>query len=76
MRKVVLNQVSFSKDDLSEIHGCFVSGLTDGVNEDGDEVIFLTFFNPVTKNTLARNLENMDVPSFQIHMRKGGNTAW
>lgn len=49
MRKVVLNKVSFSTDDLSEIHGCFVSGLTDGVNDDGDEVIFLTFFNPVTK---------------------------
>ena len=56
MRKVVLNQVSFSKDDLSEIHGCFVSGLTDGVNEDGDEVIFLTFFNPVTKKIHWRGI--------------------
>lgn len=49
MKKVVLNQVTFSTDDLSEIHGCFVSGLTDGVDDDGNEVIFFTFFNPETK---------------------------
>ena len=48
MRKTVLNQVTFSTDDLSEIQGCFVCKLTDGVDDDGDEVIFLTFFNPMT----------------------------
>lgn len=49
MRGSVLNQVSFSTDDLSEIQGCFVCKLMDGVNEDGNEVIFLTFYNPTTE---------------------------
>ena len=49
MKKVVLNQVTFSKDDLSEIHGCFVIGLADDVTDDGDKIIYLTLFNPETK---------------------------
>ncbi len=48
MSKVYLNEISFNRDDLKDIKGCFVCGLTDGANEDGDESILLTFFNPNT----------------------------
>ena len=46
MSKVYLNEISFNRDDLKDIKGCLVCGLTEGANEDGDESILLTFLNP------------------------------
>ena len=49
MRKSILNQASFSADELSKIKGGFVCRLTEGVDDDGYEIIFITLFNPITE---------------------------
>jgi len=52
MSKVCLNEVCWDMEDLKSIQGCFVCGLTDGVNDFGHEFILLTFFDPTTNKNI------------------------
>ncbi len=47
--KAILNKIDFYRSDLEVIKGCFVCGITDGVDDDGGKFALLSFYNPTTK---------------------------
>lgn len=45
-KNIIMNQIGFDKDELELLKGCFVTEIVDGVDDDGDEFVHITLFDP------------------------------